>query len=212
MIRTLSLIFACVCVTVVLVESAAVVVFWQRGWMSAHYWREIRLVFENRQIEDDTPVGERESESQVSQEDVLKARALKVLDLEKREGDLEVLRQNVLARAEQLVQDEALLKTKQDAFQAEMEKLRKQMGDAATEQARQVLLALPPPEAALKLTQVKEDEAIRLLKGLPEKSIAKILKEFTGSPEQIERSKRLFEALVKGEPEVTAIDAARQGS
>jgi len=212
MIRTLSLIFACVCVTVVLVESAAVFVFWQRGWLSGHYWREVRMVFENRQIEDDAPVRERKAEAQVSQEDVLKTRALKVLDLEKREGDLEVLRQNVLARAEQLVQDEALLKTKQDAFQAEMERLRKQMGDAATEQARQVLLALPPPEAALKLTQIQEDEAIRLLKGLPEKSIAKILKEFTGSPEQIERSKRLFEALVKGEPEVTTIDAARQGS
>jgi flagellar motility protein MotE (MotC chaperone) len=212
MIRKLSLIFACVCVTVVLVEAAAMVVFWRQGWLSAHYWREVRMVFENRQIEDNTMVRETEETTRVSQEDVLKTRALKVLDLEKREGDLEVLRQNVLARAEQLAQDESALKTKQDAFRGEMESLRKQMADAAIEQARQVLLALPPPEAALKLTQVAEDEAIRLLKGLPEKSIAKILKEFTGSPEQIERSKRLFEALLKGEPEVTAIDAARQGS
>jgi len=212
MIRTLSLIFACVCVTVVLVESAAMVVFWRQGWLSPHYWREVRMVFENRQIEDSAPMPEAEEKARVSQDDVLKARTLKVLDLEKREGDLEVLRQNVLARAEQLAQEETALKTRQEAFRTEMENLGKQASGAAIEQARQVLLALPPPEAALKLTQVAEDEAIRLLKGLPEKSIAKILKEFTGSPEQIERSKRLFEALVKGEPEVTAIDAARQGS
>ena len=207
MIRTLSLILACICIAVVFTEVAALAVFYKQGWLAPHYWREVRLVCENRQIEASVPEAPQDSAT-VSRDDVLKERALKLLDLEQREGDLKVLRQNIITRADELARDEAALKARRVAFEKELGKLREEAASAATEQARGVLLALPPAEAALKLTQIPEAEAIRLLKGVPEKSIAKILKEFTGSPEQIERSKRLFEALVKGDPEVSRIDAA----
>lgn len=207
LIRSLAMIFACVSVAVVLTEAAAVFVVWQRGWLTPHYFREVRMVFESTEQEREAAARAEES-PKVSLDDVVRERALRILDLDKRESDLKQLHDDVLSQAEELNALRTSITETRDAFRKELETLRKESTTAAIEQARGVLLAMPPVDAAAKLSQITEREAIHLLRGMPEKSIAKILKEFSTTPEQIDRGRKLFEALARAEPEVAVIDKA----
>jgi flagellar motility protein MotE (MotC chaperone) len=207
LIRSLAMILACVSVAVVLTEAAAVFVVWQRGWLTPHYLREVRMVFENTEEEREAAARAEET-PKVSLDDVVRERALRILDLDKRESDLKQLHDDVLTQAEELNSLRTSITENRDAFRKELEALRKESTTAAIEQARGILLAMPPVDAATKLTQITEREAIHLLRGMPEKSIAKILKEFSTTPEQIDRGRKLFEALARAEPEVAVIDKA----
>ena len=70
---------------------------------------------------------------------------------------------------------------------------------------------MSPDDAVENLMQLDLEENIVLLKGMPEKQIAKILQEFLkGKDEQLERGWQIFEAISRGEPSKKLIDAARQ--
>jgi flagellar motility protein MotE (MotC chaperone) len=207
LIRAMAMILACVSVAVVLTEAAAVFVVWQRGWLTPHYLREIRMVFETTEEEKEAAARAEET-PKVSLDEVVRERALRILDLDKREKDLQQLHDDVMAQAQEISAARTTITAARDAFRKELEALRKESATAAIEQARGVLLAMPPADAATKLTQISEREAIHLVRGMPEKSIAKILKEFSTTPEQIDRGKKLFEAIARAEPEVAVIDKA----
>lgn len=210
MIRAIAMILACVSVTIVLVEGGAALVMWQKGYLDPHYLREIQLVFTSTPTANATPEDEAKPVTNSSLDDVVKTRAIKVLDLAKRESDLEQLHRNLSTQSEKLNEQQAAFRERRKSFDDELEKLRSTLLSSGTEQARGILLALPPGDAAQKLMQISEADGIRLLKGMPEKAIAKILKELSLTPEQNERSKKLFDALGRGEPEISVVDAAQK--
>ncbi|OYW12943.1 MAG: hypothetical protein B7Z55_17680, partial [Planctomycetales bacterium 12-60-4] len=71
-----------------------------------------------------------------------------------------------------------------------------------------VLLATPPEDAVKRLMALTLPESVNLLRGLPEKSIAKILLAFQLNPQTIERGQELFQALYRGDPDRELIEQA----
>ncbi len=53
MLKFLMIIVGCVCTTVVVSETTALIVLWQRGMVTPHHLREIRLVLSNRTMDDE---------------------------------------------------------------------------------------------------------------------------------------------------------------
>jgi hypothetical protein len=69
--------------------------------------------------------------------------------------------------------------------------------------------------------QLSLDQDVVLMKGMPEKTIAKILKEFqtSGEPNIVdgkdpaaERGRQIFEALSRGEPSRSLLEAQRKAT
>src|SRR4029077_7594655 len=84
MLRFLMIIVGCVCSTVVVSETTALLVLWQRGMISMHHLREIKLVLTNRALDDDSD-GERDQKPEFpSAQQVAQTRAVKVLNIDKR--------------------------------------------------------------------------------------------------------------------------------
>lgn len=225
MLKYLFVIIGCVCTTVVAAEAAGVGLLWQRGMISPHHLREIRLVLTNKSNDekfDDEPEQKRQFPSA---QQIAQARAVKILNLDKRESELTTLKGMADGKREDLENQQKQFRAQRKAFEDELARIEAQITSASTEQARGVLLALPPKEAVQQLMQLTLEQDIVLLKGMPEKSIAKILKEFQAMPAPqttdasgekkdtpIERGRRIFETLSRGEPSRTLIERARKAA
>jgi flagellar motility protein MotE (MotC chaperone) len=109
------------------------------------------------------------------------------------------------------------------AFEDELARIEGEITSAGTEQARGVLLALPPKDAVRQLMHLTLAEDVVLMKGLPEKTVAKILKEFQATApapatdttaerkeSPAERGRLIFEALSRGEPARTLLERTRK--
>jgi hypothetical protein len=112
---------------------------------------------------------------------------------------------------------DAILKEQQDLvaqkaqFTQELEAMKDREVSEATVLAQGVLMAVPPQDAVRDLMPLPLDHNIALLKGLPVKSIGKILKEFhQGDDDQKRRGAEIFAALAEGDPAVRMIEEEMQ--
>jgi len=210
-LRSLVLIFCCFCTAVVLSEAAALILLWQQGLLSAHHLKEIRLVLSNNPQDQDLEVEDQPVVTSPSLEEITNARMLKILDLDKREGELAMLKKMATDRAVALDEQQAAFRAQRKAFEEELARLNEQVTTAANEQARGVLLAMASRDAMEQLMQLPLPQCVVLLKGMPEKTIAKILREFKNTPEQLKRSQEIFEAISRN-PEAAELiqNAAEQ--
>jgi flagellar motility protein MotE (MotC chaperone) len=156
-------------------------------------------------------------------QDVADARAMKVMNLDKRESELMTLKDAVDQKRAELDQLQIRFRAQRKTFEDDLAKLDQSIGDTAAEQSRGVLLAMQPKDAVRQLMNLTLEEDVILLGGMPEKSIAKILKEFgpappttgPGAPSDLtesrgERGRRIFEALTRGEPRKSLVEQARK--
>ena len=144
MLRSLVLIFSCVCVAVVLSEAAAFFLLWQRGTLTAHHVREIRLILTEDPPAETDKITVAKSAPLPSLQEVTQTRAARILDLEKREGELATLKGMATEGAVSLAAQQEAFFAQRKAFEAELAQLEKQVNDAGIEQARGVLLAMSP--------------------------------------------------------------------
>ena len=80
------------------------------------------------------------------------------------------------------------------------------------EQTRGILLALQPDDAIDTLMGLTADENVILLKGMPEKSIARILEQFlSGEENERVRGQEVFKAISQGNPSKSLIDESLTG-
>jgi flagellar motility protein MotE (MotC chaperone) len=157
-----------------------------------------------------------------SAQEVAQARAVKIFSLDKRESELTTLKGMADAKREDLESLQKQIRSMRKAFEDELARIEATITSTGAEQARGVLLALPPKDAVLHLMQLPLDEDIVLMKGMPEKMIAKILKEFqatlitssdaSGERKETpaERGRKIFEALSRGEPSRSLLEQQRQ--
>jgi flagellar motility protein MotE (MotC chaperone) len=206
MLRSLLVIGAVFCATLVLAEGLVLGYLWVAGHLSADTLRAVQLALQN-------PAGEETSapatEPQVdipSQEEILQARLMRILQLNAREAELEILKRMVSDAANQLISDRQALDQWKEAFRTELQRLEEQARGEAVEQVRTVLLALPPEDAAQRLLSLPHEDAVLLARGLPEKTIARILQALQADPQSAARGQKLFEALYRGEPKTTLIE------
>jgi len=222
--RYLFVITGCVCTTVVAAELTGLFLLWRQGMLSPHHVQEIKLVLTNRATSE-----ERESEAEQkpqypSAQEVAQARAVKVLSLDKRESELTTLKGMTDAKRKELESLQRQIRSGRKEFEDELARIEADITSTGTEQARGVLLALPPKDAVLQLMQLSLDQNVVLMKGMPEKTIAKILREFqtplASAAEAIsdrkdtppERGRKIFEALSRGEPSRSLVEKQRQAS
>ncbi len=206
--RTFVMIFSCACVAIVLSEAAAVFLLWQRGVLSESNIREVQHILGGYADKPDPIPTAQQSPPQPSVSDVEKGRTTRVLDIERREAGLATLRQQVLDAQQRVEKAQDKLKAQREVYVRELEAAEKSLTETSTEQARAVLLALPPAIAVDRLMPLTVDRGVVLLKGMPEKSIAKILKEFTPAPVKVERGQQLFDAIYRGSPQKEVLEKA----
>lgn len=145
-----------------------------------------------------------------SAEEVETARTLKMLELNARADELRLLKDMISDEADRLRRDRATYEEARKAFEEQLATLGARNTDDATEQTRAVVKAMPPREAVTYLLSLEEKDVLRILKGLPERTVAKILQEFAaGTDEEQQRGRAAFTAISDGMPEAEAIDAAR---
>jgi Mg/Co/Ni transporter MgtE len=128
------------------------------------------------------------------------------------------------AKREELESLQKQIRARRKEFEDELARIEAEITSTSTEQARGVLLALPPKDAVQQLLQLSLDQDVVLLKGMPEKTIAKILKEFQTTTATLaeasgdrkeappERGRKIFEALSRGEPSRSLVEKQRQAS
>ncbi|MBI3864718.1 MAG: hypothetical protein HY290_22805 [Planctomycetia bacterium] len=219
--RYLLVIIGCVCTTIVVAETTGLVMLWNKGMISRHHLQEIRLVLTNRALDDVREEAAAQKQQFPSAHEVAQARAVRVLNLDKREGELTTLKGMAESKQKDLELQQKQIQAEKQKFKDELARIDAELTAASTEQARGVLLALPPKDAVLQLMQLSLAQDVVLMKGMPEKIIAKILKEFqTTAPlapdasgekrdSPAERGRQIFEALSRGEPSRALLD--RQG-
>lgn len=200
MIRLLVKMIACVCVAAVLAELAALGVMWKKGLLSDHHLREIKMVLAAGSEHSEQDGSTSKNTNQPSMAQVIDQRAIRLFEFDRREGQLQAMKTMAADQAADLEQKLRDFRAHKQTFEEGLTSLQKSISSQASEQARGVLLALPPKDAVEKLMNLTLAEDVLLIKGMPEKSIARILAEFNGTAEQVDRGRKIFEAISRGEP------------
>jgi hypothetical protein len=220
MMRTLWIVLSLSCVAVIVSEVAGAGVLWSRGFLTARRLREVREVFEPQEKEAVALDAEAQPVLPSSQ-DVLRDRSLRVLSLSSLETEVGLLKAMLETERTSLSTQNAAFQQQRAAFKAELQKLSDETAVAAREQARAVVLALPPSEAVERLMQLTVTEDVLLLREMPENKIAMLLKEFVTTPEgeaasanvrstseRRQRAQEIFKSINNGEPRNSIIRSA----
>jgi hypothetical protein len=201
MMRTGILIVCVVCVATVFSEMLGASLLWYRGQLTVDTLKDIRSILKG-EGQDDFGMDDESAKTDPTSREVMQERIQAILDLENREAELGIFYKMMDSKKETFIGDqEAFGKQKQD-FDLHLTTLNDRFTGEAIAQARLILLALPPANTVQNLMQLDLAEDVILLKGMPEKSIAKILQEFSksGVIEEQKRGQQIFEAIDRGEP------------
>jgi flagellar motility protein MotE (MotC chaperone) len=206
MIRSLLAIAGIFCAMVVLAEGIGLAVLWFTGSLNGNAIREIRAVLQEG-LEPKPMAQAKEPEVQApSHDEIREARLMRILQLNARESELKILKRMTSDTANQLISDRQAFDQLKLQFRSELQRLDEQNQTTATEQTRTVLMATAPEEAVQRLMALAPAEAVELVRGLPEKTIARILQAFQLDPKTAPRGQELFEALYRGQPHRSLIE------
>jgi hypothetical protein len=220
MMRTLWVIVSVSCVTVLLSEAAGVGLLWSQGMLTTRRLREVREVFGPQEKE--TATFDTEPQPALpSSQDVLRDRSLRVLSLGSLETEVGLLKSMIENERNGLIAQRADFQKDKASFNTQLQQLSEKNIVEAREQARSVLLALPPTEAVERLMQLTVTEDVLLMREMPEAKIALLLKEFATQPEggdaatggrdaaaRVQRGKDIFKQITQGEPRDSIIRTA----
>ena len=207
MIRTLLVLISVCCVATVLSEALGVAYLWSRGQLNSEALNDIRMILAGEEP-DIIDLAEDDMAGQPSREDVIAERSLRVLQLNARQMELSALKNMITRNREDISQQQKLFQGDKSDFETRLRELQQNNASESIEQTRGVVLALSPADKVNYLMALDIDQSIVLLKGMPEKEIGKILQEFLKrTPEEQERGQQIFEAIYRGEPARTPIDA-----
>ena len=210
-LRTAAAIVAVMCVAVVAAAGVGAGYCWATGLVDAAMIERIRSAMTDADEDLPEEIEVPEEIAQIAKEEVLQERAMGILDLTARERELNLLKGLLESKAAQVVDAKRELEQAQASFKDKLDAAEAEIVDAAAEQARGILIALPAEDAVQKLMTLQVGEAIRLMKGMPEKTHAKILQEFK-TVEQTERSNEIFQAIVRGRPQVDVVQEAAEAT
>ncbi len=213
MIRLLGLLIAVLSTTILLAEAVVVGYLWSQGQFSGEKLAGYRQVFSGETDSEQTKKDKESASSAPSQQEMQMARIMRVLDLESQAKELELLKTMTLSTEKRLISERQTFDEIKAAFREELAELSQRHQQEAVEQARAVLMAAATEFAVERLMSLPLPESVDLVRGMPEKSIAKILQGFAEpamTPERAQRGQQIFEALSRGEPVRQAITKAQR--
>lgn len=212
MVRLLMVLVGVISAVVVMAELLAGALLWSRGAFDRNTMREIRRALSPAvakvTAETDTAAESAASPS-ISAQEIRDARVKRVLDLDARENELQLLKRLTTDLANQLISERQAFDELKKTFRKELGDQAEKASSDATEQSRSILLASPPEEAVQRLMGLTLEEDVDLMRGLPEKSIARLLGAFQRDDKAADRGQKIFEALYHGEPAVPLLNATQ---
>lgn len=212
MIRLLMVLIGVVSAVIVMAELLAVGLLWSRGSLDKHTMRDLRRALApaaaKATADAETPA-ESATTPAISAQEIRDARVKRVLDLDARENELQLLKRLTTDLANQLISERQAFDELKKSFRKELSEQAEKAASDATEQSRAILLASPPEEAVQRLMGLTLEEDVDLMRGLPEKSIARLLGAFQRDVKAAERGQQIFEALYHGDPAVPLLNATQ---
>lgn len=205
--RTLMLTIAVTSTVIVIAQVGLGVYFALNGTLNAETLWQLQAVFEKAEPTSDSQQPMTNPEPEFSVEELMQERVMRIFDLEDREHELERLSQLLIARREAVLIEQQNLVSRKDKITTELKNLKEREESEATILAQGVLMSVPPSDAARDLMQLPLEQNVLILKGMPVKTIGKILKEFHQGDDQLrKRGVEIFEALAEGDPNVRLIE------
>ncbi|HET6423833.1 MAG TPA: hypothetical protein VFG20_09135 [Planctomycetaceae bacterium] len=210
MIRLFMVLIGVISAVVVLAEMLVATLLWTRGSLTKESLKEIRVAL-------NPPAAKAAAEAEASAESAAKPmtsaqeisdkRVGRVLDLDARESELQLLKRLTTDLANQLISERQAFDQLKETFRKELSEQVAKATSEATEQSRTILMASPPEEAVQRLMGLTLEEDVELMRGLPEKAIARVLQAFQRDPKTADRGQKIFEALYHGSPVVPLLNA-----
>lgn len=196
--RTILIALSGLAILALLGEGLAAALLWSQGRLNADAVREIRAILrDTSSLEDENDVGDKVPA--VSTEVVIAARAMRVLQIEEREREQELLTALIADSRFNVIAEQTSLKAAKDEFALQQEELQKKRESEALEQARAVLLKAETEMAVKQLMELSLDESLVIMQGMPEKNIAELLGAFDdGDKEAQARGMEIFQAISRG--------------
>lgn len=158
---------------------------------------------------------EKSTTAAVTADDVVKARALRILQIEQREREQQLLKGYVVDARSIVAKDREVATKLRKDYEDERRTVAEREKSAAVEQARNVLLKTDTPIMLEHLMKMPLDDSITLVKGMPEKKIAELLQAFSsGDQKAAKRGQEIFQSIAQGQangPQAAA-DAAAKGN
>lgn len=212
MIRSVRVLITVICAATVLSEGLFVGYLWMTGRLTPQSLNDMRRLLAGEEPELDRSRAEAPEATPPSNDDVVRQRTDRVWSLHRRQEELVTIKDMITQRAERLKDLREDFDKKRAAFQQDLQRQSAELQSASAEQARGILKKLPPADAVQDLMALDLDKDVLLLKGMPDKDVARILQEFLKGPDdkQIERGKEIFEAISRGQPTRKIVDAGLQ--
>ena len=199
MARTILIALSGLALLALLGEGLAAALLWSQGRLNADAIREIRMILRDPTDESDIENGE-EKEPAVSTEDVIAARSMRILQIEEREREQELLTSLIADSRYNVVAEQTSLKAARDKFAQEQDALKKKKESEAVEQVRAVLMKAEVEMAVKQLMGLSIDESLVIVQGMSEKKIAELLGAFeAGDKDAQQRGTELFQAISRGQ-------------
>lgn len=215
--KSIALVFACFCVALCAVTGFGLFYLWSNGLLSPEKISDVRQMLSKGEASDpkslpdvDPPIP--------SLEEVIEARARLSAEHQSRDRELSSMKALNHTWSLRLQTERQAFDTQQQAFEKRLQELDEKLTSEATEQSRAVLSAMAPKNAMEHLMSLSLEDDVVLLKGLSEKNISKILKEFkieaqpAEAGSRAERGAKIFEALARGNPQRALLDQESQAT
>ena len=219
MARLLTTAVICLCVGTVATQAVAVGVLVAHGRLTASSWDRVVAALDPpapppvRLGEEDDAADPVDEPRTPTYEEVLERRALAALQLQDRTEQLRSAARAVFAEADRVKAGRAEVAAARADFAAELDRVRAELADEATERSRALLKGMQPKAAVAYLMTVPDAAAVRLLSGLDGRTAAKLFGQFEkGTDAEAAKGAALFAALDRGEPEASVLDAAARSA
>jgi hypothetical protein len=211
--RTLMMTLAVASTIVVLAQLGGLLYLGLMGVLTTERLWELQALFEESPTQPEVDEAIESESNEFSIEELMRARVIRTFDLEDREREMDRMVKIVVEHRDAILKAQQELVQRKDQFNKDLQAIKDREVSEATVLAQGVLMAVPPADAVRELMQLSLDHNIALLKGLPAKSIGKILKEFhQGDDDQKKRGVEIFEALAEGDPAVRMIEQEIQAN
>ena len=208
MMRSAVVVLCIVCVGTLLSQAIGLGFLWYRGQLTAETLQDIRGILAGQDL-DDIGLDEENKTVAPSSADIARDRSMRILELAARESELNTNKTMIDEKTVKLVDTQNAFEKQRKKFYEDLEMLKAENTDEAVEQAREILEKSTTAEAVKDLMVLTSEESIVRLRGMPAKTIAKILQSFDpADQEQLRRARKIFRVITHGEPKRQLIDAA----
>lgn len=190
-------IFVSFCVATILSQMIGLTLAWWTGSLQPANVEQAIAVLAGQEIEPEEPEEVEQEPVQVTEEQWLEFRANRHLDLDHRSRELEGRSDFAADLLEKVRAERTALEALRTEFEQRLQQIEQDETEEGTEKVRSILAKVRPSQAKEILMKRNVDEAVRLLSGMPERIVAKLLKEFK-SQEELARAEEILRLLDEG--------------